>query len=72
MIFVDFQNFQKSNYVRGKFLKLRLSINIPWGNVRSCKIFGPYRFCRFDVYWSQIEKQTSKVYIYRYTVCLLA
>jgi len=54
MIFMDFQNFQKSNYVRGKFVKL------PWGHVRSLKIFGPYRFCSFDVYWSQTDKQTDK------------
>ena len=36
---VDFQNFQKSTFVSGKFLKIRLSfMNIPWG--RQTSIFS--------------------------------
>ena len=58
---VDFQNFQKSNFDGGKFLKILSSINLPWGHVRSHKKFGPDRFSRFGVYWIQTSKQTSKV-----------
>ena len=38
---VDFQNFQKSNFARGKFLKIRLAINLPWGNAKSHEKLGP-------------------------------
>jgi len=37
---VDFQNFQKSNFVRGKFLKIWSSINLPWGQARPQNKFG--------------------------------
>ena len=30
-------NFQNSTFERGKFLKIRSSINLPWGHVRSNK-----------------------------------
>ena len=55
--FEDFQNFQKSNFVTGKFSKIRSSINLSQ---------GPDRFNRFDGYWIQTKKtdsQTSKVFI---------
>ena len=32
--FVDIQNFQKSNFVRCYFLKIRSSLSLPWGHVR--------------------------------------
>ena len=35
--FVEFQNLQKSNFVTGKFLKIRSSRNHSWGRVRSHK-----------------------------------
>ena len=58
--FVDFQNFQKSNFDGGKFLKIWSSINLLWDNMMSHKKFGPDRFSRFDVYWIQTNKQTNK------------
>ena len=42
-----------------KFFKIRSSINLPWGHVRSHTKFGPDWFSRFDVYWLQ-KKQTNK------------
>ena len=66
--FVDFQNFQKSNFDGGKFLKILSSINLPWDHVMSHKKFGPDRFSRFDVYWIQTnrhpDKQTDKPNLY--------
>ena len=50
--FLDFQNFQKSNFDGGKFLKILSSINLPWGHARSHK--------KIDVYWIQTNKQTNK------------
>ena len=41
---MNFQNFHKSNFVRGKFLKSY--INLPWGYARSHKKYGPYQFYR--------------------------
>ncbi len=35
--FVDFQNLQKSNFVRSKFSEIRTSIDLPWGHSRSHK-----------------------------------
>ena len=57
---MDFQNFQKSNFDRGKFLKILLFINLPWDHMMSHKKFGPDRFSRFDVYWIQTDKQTNR------------
>ena len=57
---MDFQNFQKSNFDGGKFLKILSFINLPWGQVMSIKKFEPDRFSRFDVYWIQTNKQTDK------------
>ena len=53
-------DFQKQNFDGGKFLKIRSSINLPWGQVMSHKKFGPDRFSRFDVYWIQTDRQTNK------------
>ena len=39
-----------------EFLKIWLSINLPWSQARSHKNFGPDRFSRFDVYWIQTDK----------------
>ena len=58
--FVDFQNFQKSNFDGGKFLKILSFINLPWAYVMSHKKFGPDRFSRFDVYLLDTNKQTDK------------
>ena len=64
---MDFQNFQNSNFVGGKLLKIRLSINHPWGRVMSHTKFGPDNFSRFDIYWIQTDKQS----IYRYNfICV--
>ena len=64
---MDFQNCQKSNFVRGKFLKIRAFINFPWGHARSHKKFGPERFSRFDIYWIKTNKKADRQanYIYR-------
>ena len=56
---MDFHNFQKSNFVGGNFLKIRSSINLPWGHARLHKKFGPDRLIRFDVYRIQTNKQTN-------------
>ena len=45
----SFKNFQKSNFVRGKFLKIQSSINSPCGHARSHTKFGPDRISRFDL-----------------------
>ena len=58
--FADFQNFQKSNFDRGKFLKILSFINLPLDHMMSHKKFGPDRFSRFDVYWIQTDKQTDR------------
>ena len=39
--FVDFQNFQKSNFVRSKFLKIRPSITFPGVTQGPTKVLGP-------------------------------
>ena len=57
---MDFQNFQKSNFDGGKFLKILLFINLPWDHMMSHKKFGPDRFSRFDVYLIQTNKQTNQ------------
>ena len=57
---MDFQNFQKSNFDGGKFLKIWSFINLPRGHESSHKKFGPDRFSRFDVYWIQTNRQTDK------------
>ena len=53
-------DFQKQNFDGGKFLKIRSSINLPWGHARSHKKCGADRFSRFDVYWIQTDRQTNK------------
>jgi len=58
-IFRGFLKFQKPNFVRGKFLKIRSSINLSWGQERSHNKFGPDRFSRFDVYWIQTDRQAK-------------
>ena len=58
--FVDLQNFQNPNFVRGKFWKIRSSIKLSLGYVRSQTKFGPDRFSRFDVYWIQTNKHPDK------------
>ena len=62
--FVDFQNFQESNFVKGKFLKIRSSLNFPagvtWGPT---KVLSPIRFSRL----LKTNDSQSK-YIYRYTM----
>ena len=58
-----FSKFLKSNFTRGKFLKIQSSINLPSGHARSHKKFGRFKFSRFDVYWLT-SKQTDKQSIY--------
>ena len=59
------KNFQKLNFVGGKCVKIRSSINLTWGHPRSHTKVGPDRFSRFDVYLYKqtTPRQTSKVYI---------
>ena len=62
----NFQKSQNSNFVTGKFVKIRLfmTINLPWGPARSHKQFEPDRFSRFDISWILTNRQTDiKVYI---------
>ena len=62
---MDFQNFQKSKFVIGKFLKIRSFINLPWGHARwPTKNLGPTGISRFDFYWTQTDKQADKQSIY--------
>ena len=42
-------------------MKIRSSINLPWGHVRFHKKYGPDWFRRFDVYWSQTNRQTDRL-----------
>ena len=58
--FVDFQNFQKSNFVRSKSLKVRSSINLPRGHARSHKKFGLDRFSCIGVYWIHTNRETTQ------------
>ena len=60
--FVDFQNFQKSNFVRGKYLKIRSLINLSLGHASFHEKFGPNRFSCFDVYWIQTDRQAKYKY----------
>ena len=57
---MDFENFRKSNFVRGKLLKIRSSINLPWGQTKFHKKFGPDRFSRL----LDTNKQTNKLNLY--------
>ena len=57
---MEFLNFQKSNSVGGKFLKIPSFINFPCGHVRSHPKFGTDWFSRFDVHWIQTEKKTER------------
>ena len=60
------KNFQKLNFVGGKCVKIRSSINLTWGHPRSHTKVGPDRFNRFDVYLIQTNNtQTDKQSIYR-------
>ena len=45
-------------------MKIRSTINLPWGHARLLKKFGPDRFSRFEVYWIQTNKQTPKPNLY--------
>ena len=62
---MEFQNFQKSNFDGGKFLKIWSFLNLLWDHMMSNKKFGPDRFSRFDVYWIQTDRQAKFIYIYR-------
>ena len=57
---MEFLNFQKSNSVGGKFLKIPSFINFPCGHVRSHPKFGTDWFSRFDVHWIQTDKQRDR------------
>ena len=48
--------------LRGKFLKIQLSINLPWGLTKSLRTIGSAVF--IDVYWMQTNRQTDKQSIY--------
>ena len=57
---VEFQNFQKSNFDGGKFLKIRSSINLSWGHMGLQKKLGPDRFSRLLDTNKQTDKQTDR------------
>ena len=61
--FQDIKIFKNIKTFKHKFFKFWQFINLPWGDVRSHTKFGPDRFCRFDVYWIQTDRQTSQIYI---------
>ena len=62
-----FNIFKNRILLYANFLKIRSSINLPWGHARSHTKFGSDRFCRFDVYWIQTNKPTPrKAKIYKY------
>ena len=66
--FVDFQNFQKSNFDGGKFLKIWSSINLPWGHVMTHKNLGLIVSAVLTfIGYKQTEKQTDRQakFIYR-------
>ena len=46
--------------LEANFLKIRSSINLPWCNMRSQNKFEPDRCSRFDVYWTQTNRQTLR------------
>jgi len=58
--FVDFQNFQKSNFFKCKFLKIR-SKNIPWGHARSHNKFIGSAVLAF-IGHKQTHRQYIKIY----------
>ena len=64
--FVDFHYFQKLNFVKGNFLKIRSFINVPWGHRMSQTKFGPDRFSRFDGYWIQTNRKAKYIYRNKY------
>ena len=51
---------KKSYFFWGKFLKIRSSMNLPGGHVRSHKKIGPTLFIRFDVYWIQTDDKIHR------------
>ena len=66
---MDFQNFQKSNFDGGKFLKIRSFINLPWDHMMSHKKFGPDRFRVLTLDTNgQTDRQAK--FIYRLQYCL--
>ena len=54
-----------SKFNENRILKFLSFINLPLGRVRSHKKFGSDLFSRFDVYWTQTDRQSLSVY-YRY------
>ena len=56
-----FQNFMEVEFCWRLFFFTLIIHKLPLGHVRSHKKFRPDRFNRFDVYWIQTNKQTSKV-----------
>ena len=55
--------FKNRNLLEANFLKIRSSINLPWGHARFHKKYGPVPFSRFFLY-KQTDRQAN--YIYRY------
>jgi len=62
-IFKNLNFFTKLKTFKTHFFKFLSFINLPCGHVMFLKKFGPDRFCRFDVYWIQTNRQTSQIYI---------
>ena len=54
-----FKIFKNKILMEANFLKIRSSINFPWGLARSQNKFGHDRFSRFDLYWIQTNRQTD-------------
>ena len=62
---MDFQNLTKIKIFWRPLFEIP-SITFPGGHVRPRIKLGPDRFSRFDAYWIQTNRQTRKVYIYRF------
>ena len=55
-----FKIFKNRILLEANLLKIRSSINLPWCNMRSQNKFEPDRCSRFDVYWTQTNRQTLR------------
>ena len=67
--FMDFQNFQKSYFVRGKYLKIRSLITFLWVTRAPTKNLGPIgsAVLTFIGYKTQTNKQTPRQAKFIYT-----
>ena len=59
--FAHFQNFTK---ILTQIFEILIIHKPSLGSRKLPQKYGPNHFSRFDVFWNQTNKQTSKVYIY--------